>query len=45
VRKMRIVVGCKRDHAGSQPLNMNMGPSVWSEVRMTASVDCMDTNE
>jgi hypothetical protein len=35
-----MVVGCNRDHAGTQPLNMNIGPSFFSEVLITASVDC-----
>ena len=39
VTKMRIVVGCRRDHAGSHPLNMNAGPSVCIEWRITFSVD------
>lgn len=36
---MRIVVGWRRDHAGSQPLNMNIGPSVAREERITPSVE------
>lgn len=39
VTKMRIVVGCRRDHAGSHPLNMNAGPSVFNEWRITFNVD------
>jgi hypothetical protein len=39
VRKMRMVVGWRRDHAGSQPLNMNIGPSVANELRITPIVD------
>ena len=39
VRKMRIVVGWRRDHAGSQPLNMNIGPSFANEARITPIVD------
>lgn len=37
-----MVVGCNRDHAGTQPLNMNIGPSFFSEALITASVDCGD---
>jgi hypothetical protein len=36
---MRMVVGWRRDHAGSQPLNMNIGPSLANELRITPSVD------
>jgi len=32
-------VGWRRDHAGTQPLNMNMGPSVAIEWRITARVE------
>jgi hypothetical protein len=39
VRKMRMVVGCSRVKAGTQPLNMNMGPSALSEARITPIVD------
>lgn len=42
VRKMRIVVGWRRVHAGSQPLNINIGPSFASDARITPSVDCME---
>jgi hypothetical protein len=40
VRKMRMVVGCNRVHAGTHPLNMNIGPSFRREVRITPMVDC-----
>jgi len=40
VKKIRIVVGCNLDHAGTQPLNMNIGPSFFNEDLITASVDC-----
>lgn len=36
---MRIVVGCNRHHAGTHPLNMNIGPSVLMAVRMACIVD------
>lgn len=39
VRKIRIVVGWRRVHAGTQPLNMNIGPSFFIDCRMTARVD------
>ena len=39
VKKMRIVVGCRRVQAGTQPLNMNIGPSFFIDERMTAMVD------
>jgi hypothetical protein len=39
VRKIRIVVGWRRVHAGTQPLNMNIGPSFAMDFRMTARVD------
>jgi hypothetical protein len=41
VKKMRMVVGCRRVHAGNQPLNMNIAPSFFSDVRITARVDCI----
>ena len=34
-----MVVGCRREKAGSQPLNMNIGPSFLREVRITPRVD------
>lgn len=40
VMKMSIVVGCSRIHAGTQPLNMNIAPSLRIDRRMTSSVDC-----
>lgn len=41
VKKMRMVVGWRRVHAGSHPLNMNIAPSFASDARITPSVDCM----
>jgi hypothetical protein len=40
VKNIRMVVGCSRVHAGSHPLNMNIGPSFRREVLITPSVDC-----
>jgi hypothetical protein len=40
VRKIKIVVGCRRIHAGTQPLNINIAPSFLSEDLITPSVDC-----
>ena len=45
VMKIRIVVGWRRVHAGSQPLNMNIGPSFASDARITPSVDCTVVEE
>ena len=42
---MRIVVGWRRDHAGTQPLNMNMGPSFANEFLITLKVDCPSEGE
>ena len=39
VRKIKIVVGCSRIQAGTQPLNMNIAPSFLSEDLITPSVD------
>ena len=39
VTNIRIVVGCRRVHAGTQPLNMNIGPSFLKDVLITCSVD------
>lgn len=39
VKKIKIVVGCKRVKAGTQPLNMNIAPSFLREERITARVD------
>ena len=39
VRKIKIVVGCSRIHAGTHPLNMNIAPSLLSEDLITPSVD------
>ena len=36
---MRIVVGCSRDHAGTQPLNINIAPSFVKEFLITRRVD------
>lgn len=41
VKKIRMVVGWRRVHAGSHPLNINIGPSLLSEARITPSVDCI----
>lgn len=35
---MRMVVGCKRVHAGTQPLNIQRGPSVLNLHRVSPSV-------
>ena len=43
VRKMSIVVGCKRVQAGTQPLNMNIAPSFLIDARMTPRVDCQES--
>src|SRR3979490_929634 len=34
------VVGCSRNHAGTQPLNMNVAPSFAEESLMTRRIDC-----
>lgn len=34
-----MVVGWRRDHAGTQPLNMNIAPSFLNEFLITANVD------
>ena len=39
VIKMSIVVGCSLVHAGSQPLNMNIAPSLRMLWRIICSVD------
>ena len=39
-----MVVGCRRVHAGSQPLNMNIGPSFAKEARITPSVDLKEVS-
>jgi len=39
VKKIKTVVGWSRVKAGIQPLNMNIGPSFFKEVLITASVD------
>ena len=39
VKKIKIVVGCRRVNAGTQPLNMNIAPSFLKELRITAMVD------
>jgi len=39
VRKIKIVVGCRRIHAGTQPLNINIGPSFFNEDLITPIVD------
>jgi len=36
---MRIVVGCRRVQAGTQPLNMNMAPSFFKEALITPMVE------
>src|SRR6266478_172957 len=41
VTKIRIVVGCNLTQAGTQPLNMNIGPSLRNEFLITCSVDCV----
>lgn len=38
VKKIKIVVGWSRVHAGTQPLNMNIAPSFFSEVLITPMV-------
>jgi hypothetical protein len=39
-----MVVGCNRMNAGTQPLNMNIGPSFLREVLITPIVDCEEEN-
>jgi len=34
-----MVVGWRREKAGSQPLNMNIGPSFFSDVLITPRVE------
>ena len=43
VKKIKIVVGCRRVNAGTQPLNMNIAPSFLKELRITAMVDCLNS--
>jgi hypothetical protein len=45
MRKIRIVVGFRRVHAGSQPLNMNIAPSFLKELRITVIVDYVNINK
>ena len=39
--KMSIVVGCSRVHAGSHPLNMNIGPSRCIDSLIICIVDLL----
>lgn len=41
VMKMSIVVGWSRVHAGTQPLNMNIAPSLRIDCRIICSVDLL----
>ena len=41
---MGMVVGWRRDHAGSQPLNINMEPSFAKEAQITPIVDLMEVS-
>jgi hypothetical protein len=36
---MRMVVGCRRVQAGTQPLNINIAPSFFNELLITPIVD------
>src|SRR3979490_630665 len=40
IRKIRIVVGCCREHAGTHPLKFNIAPSFSKEFLMRRRVDC-----
>ena len=39
VKKIKMVVGCRRVQAGTQPLNMNIAPSLRIERLITSIVD------
>src|SRR3979490_3214806 len=40
IRKIRIVVGCCREHAGTHPLKFNIAPSLAKEFFMRRRGDC-----